>query len=226
MRSGVASAIAGAGQYNLKIPRISVIDALATSLRARVLSGDLLPGRPLPEAELAAQYGVARPTIRAAIQQLTLTGLLVREANRSAYVPSLTPDQVRDLFAARTLIEIEAIRTVADNRLPLHDAEQAVMRLGLFPPDAQWSDVVASDLAFHRAIVMATGSSRLLRLFSLLEDEVRLSIAQRRPAYESHKALYAEHRALLTVIQSGDGDQAAHLLRQHLAQAIKDLSKQ
>ncbi|MGE3335380.1 MAG: GntR family transcriptional regulator [Rhodospirillaceae bacterium] len=221
----MASAMAGAGQYNLKIPRISVIDALAASLRERVLSGDLLPGRPLPEAELAAQYGVARPTIRAAIQQLTLTGLLVREANRSAYVPSLTPDQVRDLFAVRTLIEIEAIRTVANNRLPIHDAEQAVARLGMFPPDAKWSDAVASDLEFHRAIVTATGSSRLLRLFSLLEDEIRLSIAQLRPAYESHKSLYEEHRELLAVIQSGDGDKAAHLLRQHLQQAINDLSK-
>lgn len=221
----MTAATAGAGQYNLKIPRISVINALAASLRERVLSGDLLPGRPLPEAELAAQYGVARPTIRAAIQQLTLTGLLVREANRSAYVPSLTPAQVRDLFAVRTLIEIEAIRTVATNRLPIHDAEQAVARLGMFPPDAKWSDVVASDLEFHRAIVTATGSSRLLRLFSLLEDEIRLSIAQLRPAYESHKALYEEHRQLLAAIQSGDGGKAAQLLRQHLEQAINDLSK-
>src|SRR3954469_22699884 len=104
-----------AGQDSLKIARVSVIDALAASLRERVLSGALLPGKPLPEAELAAQYGVARPTIRAAIQQLTLTGLLVREANRSAYVPRLTPDQVRDLFAVRMLIEIEAIRTVSSN---------------------------------------------------------------------------------------------------------------
>lgn len=215
-----------AGQHNLKIPRISVIDTLSASLRERVLSGNLLPGKPLPEAELAAQYGVARPTIRAAIQQLTLTGLLVREANRSAYVPRLTPDQVRDLFAVRTLIEIEAIRTVTDNRLPIRDAEQAVARLGMFPADAKWSDVVMSDLEFHRAIVTATGSSRLLRLFSLLEDEIRLSIAQLRPAYESHKALYEEHRQLLSAIQSGDADGAARLLKHHLELAINDLSKE
>lgn len=215
----------GVGQQSLKINRVSVIDALAASLRERVLSGDLLPGRALPEAELAAQYGVARPTIRAAIQQLTLTGLLVREANRSAYVPSLTPEHVRDLFAVRTLIETEAIRTVADKRLPISDAEQAVARLGLFPADAKWSDVVAADLEFHRAIVAATRSSRLLRLFSLLEDEIRLSIAQLRPAYESHRALYEEHRELLSVIQSGDGDKAARLLTQHLEEASNDLSQ-
>ena len=203
-----------------------MIDALAASLRERVLSGDLLAGKPLPEADLAAQYGVARPTIRAAIQQLTLTGLLVREANRSAYVPSLTRDQVRDLFAVRTLIEVEAIRSVVNNRLPIRDAEQAVTRLGMFPPDAKWSDVVMCDLEFHRAIVTATGSSRLLRLFTLLEDEIRLSIAQLRPSYESHRALYEEHRQLLSVIQSGDAERAARLLRQHLELASNDLSKE
>jgi DNA-binding GntR family transcriptional regulator len=217
--------MAGDGQSSHKIPRISVIDALAASLRERVLSGDLLPGKALPEAELASQYGVARPTIRAAIQQLTLTGLLVREANRSAYVPNLAPDQVRDLFAVRTLIEIEAIRTVAANRVPLHEAEQAVTRLGMFPQDAKWSDVVACDLEFHRAIVVAAGSSRLLRLFSLLEDEILLSIAQLRRAYESHTALYEEHHALLAAIQSGDGERAVHLHRQHLEQAEKGLSQ-
>lgn len=221
----MASEMADAGQSSLKIPRISVIDALAASIRERVLSGDLLPGKPLPEAELASQYGVARPTIRAAIQQLTLTGLLVREANRSAYVPNLAPEEVRDLFAVRTLIEIEAIRTVATNRLPLYEAEQAVTRLGMFPLDAKWSEVVACDLEFHRAIVVAAGSSRLLRLFNLLEDEILLSIAQLRRAYESHKVLYEEHHALLAAIQSGDGEMAMHLHRRHLELALKGLSQ-
>src|SRR3989442_17941 len=79
---------AAAQSERLTLKPVSVIDALATSLRKRVLDGQLTPKVPLPELELATQYGVARPTIRAAIQQLTLTGLLRREANRSAFVPT------------------------------------------------------------------------------------------------------------------------------------------
>src|SRR2546426_9062159 len=62
---------------------VSVIEAVATSLRERVTAGEFAPGAQLREIELADEYGVARPTVRAALQQLTLTGLLRQEANRS-----------------------------------------------------------------------------------------------------------------------------------------------
>lgn len=129
------------------------------------------------------------------------------------------------LYAVRTLIEIDAIRTVTDNRLPLSGAEQAVARLGALPADAKWSDVVAADLEFHRAIVVATGRSSLLRLFSLLEDEIRLAMAQLRPAYKSNTSLYEGHRELLAVIQSGDSDKAAHLLQVYLEAASNNFPR-
>jgi DNA-binding GntR family transcriptional regulator len=207
-----------------KIKPVSVIDALAASLRERILNGELAPDTPLPEGELATQYNLARPTIRAGIQQLTLTGLLRREANRSAYVPKLTSDQIADLFFARTLIETEAARLVTARRDRPAAAEQALARLEHFSKDAKWSDVVEADLDFHRALISATGSPRLLRLFELLEDEIRLSIAQLKPAYDSPASLAREHRDLLTAIESGDADASVKLLKQHLEQAIGDLT--
>jgi len=209
----------------LTLKPVSVISALATSLRERVLNGELAPEIPLPELELAKQYGVARPTIRAAIHHLTLTGLLSREANRSAFVPRMSEEEIYDLFSVRKVVETEAVRLVTQSRLRPAAAEQAVRLLESFPPDTKWSDVVEADLQFHRALVAATRSPRLLRLFELLEDEIRLAIAQLKPAYDSPATLAREHRELLTAIESGKTGTAIALTHQHLDQAIGDLTR-
>ena len=209
----------------LTLKPVSVISALATSLRERVLNGELAPEIPLPELELAKQYGVARPTIRAAIHHLTLTGLLRREANRSAFVPRMNEEEISDLFLVRRVVETEVVRLVTECRLRPAAAEQAVRRLESFHPDAKWSDVVEADLHFHRALVAATRSTRLLRMFELLEDEIRLAILQLKPAYDSPATLAREHRDLLTAIESGNTGTAIGLTHQHLDQAIGDLTQ-
>lgn len=209
----------------LPVKPVSVISALAASIRERVLNGELAPEMPLPELDLATTYGVARPTIRAAIHQLTLTGLLRREPNRSAFVPRMNQEEISDLFAVRRILETEVVRMVTERRKRPAAAELAVRRLESFPPDARWSEVVEADLDFHRALVAATDSSRLLRIFEMLEDEIRLSIAQLKPAYDSPAALAREHRELLTAIESGKGGTAIALINQHLEQAIGDLTQ-
>ena len=182
------------------------------------------PGRPLPEPLLAKEYNVARPTMRAAIQQLTYKGLLSREANKSAMVPLLAFDDFLDLFRTRRLVESEAIRIVVREQVDLTIVEQAVVRLEQIHPDARWSEVVEADLLVHRNLIAASRSPRLLRLFGSLEDEIRLAIAQLRLAYHGSSHLAQEHRELLTVIKSGAETVALQMLEEHLERAIADLT--
>ena len=188
------------------------------------MTGEFTPGTQLREVELAAEYGVARPTVRAGLQKLALTGLLRREANRSAYVPVLSPEDIIDLFSTRALIETEAVRRLTKSRRSLRHAERSVRRLEGFSNEARWSEVVEADLDFHRAVVAASESPRLLRLFELLEDEIRLAIAQLRPAYASPGELAQEHRALLNAIETRATTKAVKLTQQHLDQAVADLT--
>lgn len=202
-----------------------MIDAVASSVRERVVAGEFTPGTQLREIELATEYGVARPTVRAALQQLALTGLLRREANRSACVPRLSPDDITDLFNTRTLIETEAVRRLTKaTAAPPSYAEQALRRLERLTKPASWSEVVEADLDFHRSLVAATESPRLLRLFELLQDEIRLAIAQLRPAYASPTELAREHRRLLAAIETETTTEAVKLMQQHLDQAVADLT--
>ena len=69
---------------------VSVVEALAMTLRARVLDGQIDAGLGITEADVAAEYDVSRPTAKTAISLLVHEGLLRREAHKSAYVPELS----------------------------------------------------------------------------------------------------------------------------------------
>jgi DNA-binding GntR family transcriptional regulator len=203
---------------------ISATEAVAASLRERIFDGAIEPGARLPELELAADFGVARPTVRAAIQTLCHEGLLQRERNRSAFVPKLTLDDVLDLFSVRIPLECLIVREVLERKAPLGGVEEAIGLLTGLTTRSPWSRVVDADLGFHRALASATGSPRLEKLYLSLSGEIRLCIAQLRPAWPSPAAMAAEHRTLLDVIESGDVDDAVARMTAHLERAVHDLT--
>ena len=203
---------------------VSTLDALSDSLRRRLLEGELEPGTALGEVELASEYGVARPTARAAIQALVAEGLLRREPNRSARVPELTADDVRDLFYVRTPLELEVVSTLVERHVRPPAAEEAVRRLEQLPRRAPWDEVVEADMDFHTALVAAAGSPRLERVYATLQSEIRLCLVQLRPIYDDSATVAAEHRELLEAIANGPKRTALRLMTEHLDMAVRDLT--
>jgi DNA-binding GntR family transcriptional regulator len=204
---------------------ISTLDALSGSLRRRLLEGELAPGTPLGEVDLAAEYGVARPTARAAIQALVAEGLLRREPNRSARVPELTADDVRDLFYVREALELQAVDTLTERHERPPAAEEAVRRLEALPRRAPWDEVVEADMDFHTALVAAAGSPRMERVYDTLQSEIRLCMVQLKPSYDDAAKVAAEHRELLEAIANGPKRSALKLMSEHLAMAVRDLTQ-
>ena len=117
----------------LAVQPISTGEAVVASLRARILDGVIAPGARLPEAELAADFGVARPTVREAIQTLCHEGLLVRERNRSAHIPVLTSEEILDLFSVRIPLECLIVRAVLEREAPLAPAREAMAVMEALP---------------------------------------------------------------------------------------------
>src|SRR5215813_7214074 len=130
---------------------VSAQEALVDSLRDRILSGEFVPGAPLSDVELANAYGVARPTLRAAVQELVHEGLMRREPRRRACVPLLTADDIRDLFYVRLPLELLAVEAVAGRADVLGAATRAVEHFEQLSPESSWRDVVDADMRFHTA---------------------------------------------------------------------------
>lgn len=203
--------------------RVSTIDALVASIRQRVLSGDFAPGSKLQEVPLAQSYGVGRYSLRGALRVLTDEGLLRYEQNRGVFVPSLARDDVADLYKFRTALEIEAARLAIRANASLADAEKMVEQLEAMTGDESWAETIAVDLGFHREVVRAGGSSRLLRAYVAMSSELRLILARSQQHYKDPKRIGREHREILNALASGDVTVAEKALRYHLEVAVAEL---
>ncbi|TDE41331.1 GntR family transcriptional regulator [Nonomuraea mesophila] len=204
----------------LPLRPVSTVGALADALRSRVLSGEIAPGTSLPEQELAASYGVARPTVREALATLVHEGLLRRERNRSAYVPEVTLSDLDDLMYVRRPLEDLMAQAVAGRRVP--EADAALRRMAGLPAAAPWSESVAEHMALHQALIEAVGSPRLERLYGALAAETRLGLVRLREVYEDREVLVREHRDLLDAIAEGPADAARAAVAAHLSHSWGD----
>lgn len=78
---------------------------------------------------------------------------------------------------------------------------------------ADWLEVERIHAEFHRALVEASGSARIIEAHAALGSELLLFLLHVRPHY-SLEELVVEHRELLDAVQRPDGDEA---VRAHLA---------
>lgn len=103
--------------------------SIADALRTRITGGEFAPGTPLPsEAILTVEYGVARNTLRRALDQLTGEGLITTRPGRGRLVASPdTPPQYGPEYrriAAELRTEIESGELQPGDALP---SEAALM---------------------------------------------------------------------------------------------------
>lgn len=158
---------------NLHEPRagIPLYRWLYDELRAAILSGHLRPGARLPATrDLAAQYGLSRPTIVTAFEQLQSEGYVEGKTGSGTYVSQTLPDEL--LQAPRA----QALATTRRRRIPLSDyarrlraipgAESRPARafratqpaLDAFPTD-RWAQVAARRLRRVSANLLSGGEA-------------------------------------------------------------------
>jgi DNA-binding GntR family transcriptional regulator len=204
------------------LQRASTVDQLAAALRARILEGELQPGRRLVERELVEAYDVARHTLRAALRRLEVERLVRVEPNRGARVAALSPGELGDLFALRLALEREAAHLAlerGDGRLPgaVHDAARRLDRLAA-SRRTSWNDLSRAHEAVHRGLVAAAGAPRIERAYDALSTELALFLSQLRPVW-TRERLGPDHLALVDGLERDGPD----VLREHMAAALRAL---
>lgn len=205
----------------LHLEHSSTVDRAADELRRAIFDGELESGTALREVALAASLGVSRPTVREALTILVAEGIATREPHRGVTVSSPEADSVRDVCAARWVLEGAGVRRwrAADEsqrervRATLHDYTSAVRRGG------SYQELNERHLAFHVSLVGLTGSQRLVAMADNLVVELKLALAQvdrlRRNAHDQAET----HTALVQLLEDDDIDGASAFLQQHLADA-------
>ena len=200
-------------------PAPTAVERVADAVRAEILSGELPADAPLREEAAAARYGVSRHTVRAAFQRLVAERLAVALPYRGVRVASFDRDTIVALQQLRSALEVEAVR-IARQRYgsdwpdaALAPARDALERLGA---SADWLEAERVHADFHRALVAASGSPRIIEAHAALGSELLLFLLHVRPHY-TIESLVVEHRELLDAVQS-EGPEA---VREHLEHSTR-----
>jgi DNA-binding GntR family transcriptional regulator len=218
------------------------------ALRDRLVLLDIAPGEPLQEARLAEELGVGRTPLREALKHLELDHLVVTYPRRGTFATNVDITALAAITQVRAALEPVAVRAASANQDPAARAalEEAARSLEALEADAggdagegsgpgadgSGSGVDGSgraeapdprralqvDVGVHRAIYRACGNlylaEPLLRLDNL-STRIWCVAMHRLPGLTSH---VTELRDLLEAILGGDGDRAAELISQHVAE--------
>ncbi len=216
------------------MPRSRAIDALvqestpaiiAGKLRHAIEYGELKPGERLGEADLAQQLGVSRGPLREAMQRLTQEGLLISIRNRGLFVVTMDEPDVRDMYLARTAVELAAVGRImgADHGAAGRGLLECVRQMEEASNARDSAGVGEADIAFHELLVELAGSSRLSRMHATLLTETRMCITALQEMYPEPDVRIAEHTEIAESIRDGDRQRVQGLLQAHMDDAVTRL---
>jgi DNA-binding GntR family transcriptional regulator len=213
-------------RYIEPLVRQSTPSIIADKLRAAIGRGEIPAGAQLGEAQLARALGVSRGPLREGMQRLTQEGLLVSIRNRGLFVIEMTPENVRDMYVARTAVERAAAAQIF-----LHDPAMAgdglLAVVGKMARAAGRRDDFAvsdADIEFHDRLVELSQSPRLSRIHQTLLTETRMCIHALEETYRYSDERVGEHQAIAEAFVAHDPALADRLLVEHMDDAVARLA--
>ncbi len=199
---------------------------IAENIRDAIISGDLpVDGRLPSEADLATRFNVSRPTVREALKRLAAQNLIrtQRGATGGAFVtrPSFEQAQEHMVTTATLLLSMNTVdfETAVEARfaleracLPLACARRTPAHLASMRAEIarQGTDGLtdeefcASDVAFHRALVDATGNPVLSWHMAGAVEAMQPLMNMITFTARSRAQITDLHQALATALAEGD----------------------
>lgn len=156
--------------------------SIRDALRDAIVDRRLAPGAKLSESEVGSLFDVSRTVVRTVLQMLAYEGLVRIERNRGAFVSNPTPDEARQVFESRRLIEPGIVRAAAE-RLSSDDIavlrrhlEQEAHFMNERGPSARRAEIKASG-DFHLMLAAHAGNPILEKFMDELVARASLVIA-------------------------------------------------
>jgi len=188
-------------------------------LVAGLLAGEWQDGDRITEAQVSDRFGVSRTPVREALLEMRGLGLLELRRNCGAVFHAFGPDELRELYAVRCLLEVEATR-LASGRIERDLLDDFVHRFRHIRESGEADPGWQHDRAFHAAIADASGNRRLaseIARYGEIIQQVREIVGTGRLAIHSTTA--DEHLAIAAALQEGDSEKSGRAMRAHLTQA-------
>ena len=200
--------------------------------------GDRLP----PERELATMMQVSRPSVREALQALSILNIVEIRQGAGTYVTSLEPQllveplnfvfsldnsTLLELAAARKILEVGIAAIAAQN---ITDEEIAALEACLEKSSAavasdDYNAFLQSDIELHSIIATASRNPILIRFMDSISQ---LGLASRQQTVKIPNLAREgvdNHRALVAALKAHNPEAAKQAMLEHLNNVEKSLNK-
>jgi GntR family transcriptional regulator, transcriptional repressor for pyruvate dehydrogenase complex len=220
---------------------------VASEIRRHVEIEGLKPGDRIgTEQELAAKFGVSRPTLREGLRLLASTHLIRSSQGRGGgiFVASTANEGIGrslsdsiatmlatesvslgELLEARMVLEvpIAGLAAAVATQETVATLEAAIARASKSEPGQRAFN--AADYAFHDTLAKATGNDLLVALTRWVSDVFQPSLIKHVGARTTKRSILAQHREIAAAVEEGDVAGAELAMRRHLEYLVEVLRK-
>jgi GntR family transcriptional repressor for pyruvate dehydrogenase complex len=222
---------------------MALTDEAIERIRELIRSGNLPPGTRLPpEAQLAAQLGLSRNSMREAVRALQLVRVLDARPGDGTYVTSLAPQLLLeglgaaiDLLQDDTLLDVMQIRVMLEPAATaaatlliseVHLAKLSVLLQKMRETSTEAEAMVQHDIEFHRTIIAANGNESLSSVLDGLSGRTaRARVWRHLIEAEAAANTQAEHQAIYDALEAGDPELARAAALMHVNTSAKWLRR-
>ena len=153
----------------MKTPKTLEVERIADAIYKAIITQRLKAGTRLVETKLVEIFNANRNHVRAAIEVLNLRKVVDVKPNKGAFVANPGPDDARDIFQARRVIEskLVVLATEQCTAKDLRKLESLIERETQANNTGNRSDMVRLSGDFHLELARIVGNQRLYEMLEL-----------------------------------------------------------
>lgn len=209
---------------------LSLREQIGSSLRAALITGEMLPGETYSVPALAEKFGVSATPVREAVLDLSKEGILVALANKGFRVVETSAETLAQLTQIRMLLEVSTTvgigKEISKQAIAnLFEMAYAIQELAIAEDLANFIEM---DRQFHHEILALSGNPLLVELADQLRARARIHALPFVVASGQLVASANEHLALLKAMKKRDSKKVATLVEHHInytMEAVKAMNR-
>jgi DNA-binding GntR family transcriptional regulator len=212
------------------ILRPTLAQQVAEKIVEAVADGAIRPGERITDSDIAQRLGVSRNPVREAMKMLEAQGIIISSPHRSTHVVAFDRAKVEEIARVRVAIEKiafgEAAAVYSGNPGLLAELDRIIETM---EQCARWKDangVTKADLAFHRAVCVASKNKIVLTLWETIARHMRISFKlEIQEDTAPLDQIPEHHRALRNALARGDRDEVEHEIEQHIMRLLRSQTR-
>ena len=194
-------------------------------IKNAILQNKIRPKDVLSEESLAADLGISRTPLRAALKRLEFEHLVYINSSRQAVVAEVNVEDVSKAYALRMAME-PVIARLASRTLTKQSAkklEDNFKKQAQAIESGNLVDMVLLGLEFDHLLAEATENSFFTEAVDRLNTFMQRVLTLSKTHWHDAPLTLTEHRNMLDAIKEGNEDAADHFSRLHLQKSAERL---